>query len=177
MNAQTKLFFGVDPAVGPEQSFGAMLSPCRRYRWRLWRVWDPSKPKVVWVMLNPSVADAHADDATIRRCVGFAKQWGYGGIVVVNLFALISTDPKGLLGESNAIGRPENIEHIYAVIDDAPGLIVAAWGNNVPKGYEHHEESIISILRGRGAQCLGLTNSGRPKHPLRLNYNMKLRAL
>lgn len=177
MNDQQRRFIGLDPAVGSDQEYGALLSACRRYRYRLWRTWDSSKPVMVWVMLNPSTADAYEDDATIRRCVGFAKLWGFGGIVVVNLFALISTDPKGLLEGGNPVGRPENVEHLYAVVDPKPDLIVAAWGNNVPKNFWDHEQSVVSMLRGRGAKCLGFTQSGKPRHPLRLNYGTELRPL
>ncbi|TMF61888.1 MAG: DUF1643 domain-containing protein, partial [Chloroflexi bacterium] len=66
---------------------GATFSADRRYRYRLWRRWDGARPVVAFVMLNPSTADARRDDPTIRRCIGFAKSWGFGGVEVVNLFA------------------------------------------------------------------------------------------
>ncbi|MDB5297796.1 MAG: hypothetical protein JWO31_3779 [Phycisphaerales bacterium] len=72
----------------------AVLSPCERYRYVLHRWWDESKPAVCWLMLNPSTADAATDDPTIRKCCGFARAWGAGGIAVVNLFALRATDPR-----------------------------------------------------------------------------------
>lgn len=162
---------------GSDKEFGALFSPCKRYRWRLWRTWDRSKPPVLWVMLNPSVAGALDDDATIRRCIGFAKRWGYGGIVVINLFAFISTDAKALLEASDPVGRPDNIDTFYAEVDGAKGPIIAAWGNQVPKGHDVHAQACRSVLRGRGAQCLGHTLSGQPKHPLRLNYDTRLRPL
>ena len=75
---------------------GAHFSPCERYRYRLWRCWDASKWKLAIIGLNPSTATHEEDDPTIRRCIGFAKRDGYGGLLMLNLFALRSTDPKGL---------------------------------------------------------------------------------
>ena len=76
---------------------GAKFSPCKKYRLQLWRIWDDKLPKIMFIMLNPSYADAHHDDPTIRRCINFAKNWGYGGFYVGNIYPLISTKPKLLL--------------------------------------------------------------------------------
>lgn len=76
---------------------GAIISGCGKYRYSLWRTWDKKLPKVMFIMLNPSTADAYEDDPTIRRCINFAKSWGYGGIVVGNLFAYRATNPKKLI--------------------------------------------------------------------------------
>src|SRR5579859_5937119 len=89
---------------------GATFSACRTYRYRLWRSWEPRGSRCVFVGLNPSTADESTDDATIRKCVGFAKRWGFGAIEVVNLFAYAgvrSTDPRSLLGVSDPVG-PDN---------------------------------------------------------------------
>lgn len=90
--SQTEFF--IDP--GTEQLRGAVISDDGRYRYRLWRTWAPELPRMAWIMLNPSTADAEVDDPTIRRCVGFAKREGCGGIEVVNLYAYRSTDPSVL---------------------------------------------------------------------------------
>src|SRR5271154_3410516 len=74
------------------------------YRYWLTRTWDPTKPVLNWIMLNPSTADANKDDATIRRCMNFAKHWHYGGIAVYNLFAFRATDPKVLLKTQHKTG-------------------------------------------------------------------------
>src|SRR5262249_62207047 len=71
----------------------AGFSRCGRYRYWLTRTWDAARPAVCWLMLNPSTADAARDDPTIRRCIGLARRWGHGGIVVVNLFAWRAPDP------------------------------------------------------------------------------------
>jgi hypothetical protein len=104
---------------------GAELSPCRRYRYRLWRRWSDG-PVVNFVMLNPSTADAEQDDPTVRRCVGFAKSWGAGGLVVTNLYALRSTDPKALWTADDPVG-PENAFHLGSGALGAD-TVVCAWG-------------------------------------------------
>ena len=81
---------------------GATFSKCKIYRYRLWRIWDAKKPTVLFIMLNPSTAGSTMDDPTIKRCIGFAKSWGYGGLYVGNLFAYRSTQPKGLLKLNDA---------------------------------------------------------------------------
>lgn len=163
-----------DTQVPMFESNGAELSGDEIYRFRLWRIWDGFKPFMVWVMLNPSTANALEDDATIRRCIGFAKLWGYGGIVVVNLFALRSTDPTKLLSAPDPVGRPRGANVIYEVIDQKPGLIVAAWGGNVPVGHDIHVNAVKNALRSNGAKCLGHTLAGEPKHPVRLAYETRL---
>lgn len=86
------------------QRSSAVISECGSYRYRLERVWEAEKDRVAFIMLNPSTADASKDDPTIRRCIGFAKAWGFGGLIVGNLFALRSTDPKALYGHKDPVG-------------------------------------------------------------------------
>ena len=74
----------------------AFISPCERYRHALGRHWDNDKGFVLFIMLNPSTADAQQDDPTIRRCMDFAKRWGFGGIEACNLFDWRATDPKAV---------------------------------------------------------------------------------
>lgn len=105
---------------------GAKLSDDRLYRYGLWRKWD-DRPKVMFIGLNPSTADEVEDDPTIRRCIGFANSWGYGGIVVANLFGFRATDPTALQKATDPIG-PENDEWLYRLADEA-ALVVGAWGN------------------------------------------------
>src|SRR4051812_17109287 len=129
MSEQTERDGHVD-VVGPEplSQRGALLSDDGLYRYRLWRIWEELAPVMVWVMLNPSTADADVDDPSIRKCVGFAKANGCGGIIVVNLFAWRATDPKELRAVADPVG-PENDAHIrWAVKAPLLATVVAGWG-------------------------------------------------
>lgn len=166
----------------------AVISECGQYRYELRRVWDEALPVCTWIMLNPSTADAEQDDPTIRKCIGFTKQWchgterapGFGGIVVGNLFAFRSTDPRGLLGVSDPVG-PENYKHLKAMLvyanensghHDHP--VVLAWGR-FPRTELHDKAARVMWdcwLRREtpGLFCLGRTKGGQPRHPLMLAY-------
>lgn len=142
----------------------------RTYRYLLTRIWDPAVPPAVFLMLNPSTADALEDDATILRLVrrpnGFAHRMGAGGVVVVNLFALRSTDPRALRDHADPVG-PLNDAFIRRATAGA-STVVAAWGAG---GVEHGRgQRIAETLRKRGVrlQCLGMTSTGQPRHPLYL---------
>lgn len=143
---------------------GATFSRDRRYRYRLWRRWDRSRPVVAFVMLNPSTADARRDDPTIRRCIGFARAWGFGGVDVVNLFAYRATDPRDLLRVADPVG-PRNWRHIQRAVLGA-ALVVAAWGAHPSAA----RRVPISLPRAR---CLGLTRTGQPRHPLYLRRDAR----
>ena len=82
----------------------AVLSECKKYRYMLRRVWDRTKPACLFIGLNPSTADATVDDPTIRRCVGFADSWGYGELVVGNLYAFRATKPKDMFNQDDPVG-------------------------------------------------------------------------
>lgn len=143
----------------------AVISECGRYRYELRRVWDPTGPLLEFVMLNPSTADASVDDPTIRRCVAFAKAWGYGGIVVRNLYALRATNPEALLNYSggDAYG-PRNDEFIGSNIADCT---IAAWGAHAATLAPNAVAAIkvLQMCRPR-LYCLGTNANGSPKHPL-----------
>jgi hypothetical protein len=144
-------------------SQGATLSPEGWYRYNLWRWWGKGTGLVCWVMLNPSTADSFVDDPTIRRCIGFSRAWGYGGLVVVNLFALRSTDPKALLKHADPIG----LRNHEAIIDAIKGadLVVAAWGSFKVKRSRPSIDSYCYMLE-KPLRCLGTTKDGSPRHPL-----------
>ncbi len=141
---------------------GAEFSPDRIYRYALYRIWDESKPKVMFVGLNPSTADESVDDPTIRRCKRFAADWGYGEMIMANLFALRATDPKIMMSHDAPIG-PENNSWLRDLARQAD-LIIGAWGNH--GGYVNRDRVVIAFLPQM--MCLGLTKKGKPKHPLRL---------
>lgn len=153
--------------VAGEHLSGAVLSPCGTYRYTLDRVWDASLPVAVYVMLNPSTANATEDDRTIRRCISFAKREGAGGITVINLFALRSTDPDALRAHPAPIGALNN-RWICAVLCKDPGVVIAAWG-----AHAFAKDRAVDVLRSIAAhnvpvKCLGTTKDGHPRHPLYL---------
>jgi hypothetical protein len=144
----------------------AVMSECGAYRYRLARAWgEASGPYVCWVALNPSTADALADDPTIRRMVGFVDNWGWTRLIVVNLFAIRSTDPSRLKRGGDVVG-PLNNDNIREVAKYA-ALTVAAWGS---WGYLHDRGRLVTaMLQGHGVRlhCLGRTKAGgHPVHPL-----------
>lgn len=146
---------------------GARLSDDKKYRYLLWRKWDFSLPCVVWIMLNPSTADANKDDATIRRCIGFAQRWGFGGIDVVNLFAYRATNPRDLFEAGDPVG-PENDSMINAMLEGRnDDLFMAAWGC-FPKYLGNRDKDVLDLLKSRRVECLGVTKEGYPKHPVYL---------
>lgn len=144
----------------------AQLSADGIYRYELRRTWGDPREVVGWIMLNPSTADASQDDPTIRRCVGFARAWGYGGIVVRNLFALRATDPSALRAHSDPVGI-EN-DHWLLVGRSTDLLTICAWG--VHGALNGRAKQVVRSLTSGGHHLyhLGLTKGGAPKHPLYL---------
>lgn len=152
---------------------GASFSPDRAYRYTLWRQWGDSK-FVAFIGLNPSTADETLDDPTIRRCLGFAKAWGFGGLLMLNIFALRSTDPRQLLKVEDPIG-PENNDRLQRGVTVSE-LVVAAWGVHGVVG--NRGRDVIELLADQTTlMCLGRTKDGYPKHPLYLPSSAELVAL
>lgn len=151
----------------------ALFSPCNTYRYRLGRRWADG-PALLYVMLNPSTADADVDDPTIRRCIRFAQAHDFGGLEVVNLFAFRATDPKDLRRAGYLAGQ-DNDAHIAAAAAEASAICVA-WGANVA-GLER-PQIVLPLLRtaGKPLQCLRITRSGYPQHPLMLASSCRLTA-
>lgn len=154
--------------AAPATARSAILSPCGTYRYELTRRWS-DRPLAGWVMPNPSTADAEVDDPTIRRCVGFAKAWGFGGIVVRNLYALRATDPAELRAHPEPIG-PDNAEHLVRAAKDA--LTICAWGAHGAR--DDRSRHVAALLEAAGAdlRCLALTADGQPRHPLYLRADL-----
>ena len=148
-----------------------ILSECGRYRYRLSRRWAAG-PTLLFIMLNPSTADAEVDDRTIRRCVAFAKAEGFCAIEVVNLYAYRATKPADLKRAGYPVG-PDNDDHIEAAVRAASGVCLA-WGANVA-GLAR-PAVIQTKLRALGIKpmCLRITRSGYPEHPLMLPSACKL---
>lgn len=143
----------------------ATFSPCRTYRYALTRRWVANTEGIAFLMLNPSTADAFVLDPTIRRCMGFARGWGFGGLLVLNLFGLRSTDPAALRTHVDPVG-PDNDAVIVDWLGRLSGPVVAAWG--VHGVYRQRGEQVAGLLRdhGRRLMCLGATKDGHPRHPL-----------
>lgn len=140
----------------------ARFSPCRRYRYWLSRIWAPDEPKVAFVGLNPSTADENVDDPTIRRCVGFAGRWGYGGVYMLNLFAIRTPYPRLMRRASDPIG-PNNDEWIRVILRDQVSRCIVAWGNS---GTHLDRAEQFAGLTDAPLYCLATNKGGQPKHPL-----------
>ena len=140
----------------------AVLSDDGAYRYALTRWWDESAEPLCVIGLNPSTADAEQDDPTIRRCVGFAKAWGYGGIVMLNLFAYRATDPKVMRRAFDPVG-PQNDATLCASTGGRD--VLCAWGTG--GDYMARDRAVMDLLRAaRSVTALGLTKDSHPRHPL-----------
>lgn len=146
---------------------GAYISENGEHRYALWRIWDKSAPCAMFIGLNPSTADAKNDDPTLKRCMGYANAWGYGGVYLGNLFAYRSTDPEKLYTVSDPIG-PENDLQLCKMARKA-AIVIAAWGNGGI--YKNRACQIINMFSG--LHCLGQTKKEKPKHPLYLPSDLE----
>lgn len=161
----------------------ASFSPCRRYRYDLIRSWAPllvphcePRRQLAVVMLNPSTADESTDDPTIRRVISFAKSWGYGSLVVLNLFALRATDPDVMLAADDPIG-PQNDDFLRDYLPrfrDAGLPVLAAWG--VHGSHRGRDTAVLTLVEGVDWRCLGTTKHAYPKHPLYVRADTKLQV-
>ena len=153
---------------------GATISECGQYRYLLTRdlLTISDTGPVVFVMLNPSTADATEDDPTIRRCIGFAEGWGCDRLIVANLYAYRATKPADLWTADDPVG-PENDQILKNLLINHP-KIVCAWGANA-KDQRVAEFVELANLYGRMLLCLGRTKAGAPRHPLYLRADSSLR--
>ena len=140
----------------------AVFSNCRKYRYALWRRWDLEGPLILFIGLNPSTADEVKNDPTIRRCIGFAKDWGFGGVLIANLFAFRSTSPTKMKDQLEPIGK-ENDRWI-GLLAEGSEMVIAAWGNH--GAFLNRFQQIQKRLPEM--KCMGLTSQNQPRHPLYL---------
>lgn len=149
---------------------GARFSRDKKYRYVLWRIWDSDLPMVNIIGLNPSTADETENDNTMRRCISFSKEWGFGGFYMTNLFALRTPYPSELIKNENPIGPQNNrwIKNIYEKVD----TIVLAWG--VQGKFMNRDRYVYKKVNSK-AFCLGYTKDGFPKHPLYVKAGTKLK--
>lgn len=149
----------------------AVLSPCGSYRYKLTRRWGPGR-KCVFVMLNPSTANAEVDDPTIRRCIAFARSWGYAGLDVVNLFPFRATSTKVLKAARDPYGGDQSN---YAILAACQGseLVVCAWGKD--GNHLGRARDVCWLLDQAGVQlhALKLNGDGTPAHPLYLKGDLQ----
>lgn len=152
---------------------GAVFSHCSRWRYLLWRRWDADKPAANFLMLNPSTADEAKLDPTCARARDYAERWGYGALVVTNVFAWRATDPAAMKAAADPVG-PDNDRAIVRAAREA-ALVVCAWGNHGA----HLERSarIVALLKRAGVSlhALRVNGSGEPAHPLYLKGSLRPR--
>jgi hypothetical protein len=160
----------------------ATLSDDGKYRYDLGRAWGKGESQVVWVLLNPSTADAEKDDMTVSKCVGFSKRWGYDAMIIVNLYAYRATKPEVLLEVEDPFG-PANYSSVKRRIGDAD-LLVLGWSGAIEKvnpSTRHWSKTLsrynveqVAKDNGLTPMCLGRTGLGHPRHPSRLGYDTPL---
>lgn len=160
----------------------SVFGKTKRHRYVLGREWDSAKSRVMFILLNPSIADSEIDDPTCRRGIGFARRLGFGSMIFCNLFAFVSTNPDVLKSkwlESKLLGctsewldlvGPKNSEHIQQEAKDADTIIVA-WG---ARSNWRRDEEVVCLLAERELKCLGKTRYGAPRHILYLPYAANL---
>lgn len=145
------------------------------YRYDLTRIWDRSLSLCVFCMLNPSTADGKTDDATINKCMRFAFLWGFGGIVVVNLFAYRATNPKELRPLPLQVAIGDLNDDFIEVAAGDHGDVICAWGTNGGDARTLTRAAAVSEMLHRvnffKPKCLRLTKDGHPWHPLYVPYS------
>ena len=149
----------------------AEYSQCERYRYTLTRVWEPTGPRAVFVMLNPSTATEVQNDPTVERCERRARALGFGAFRVLNIFAYRATDPREMRRAADPIG-PGNDTAILAGLPWAD-QVICAWGTH--GAHLGRGAQVAGMLRKAGARLhhLGLSKDGHPKHPLYIGYNVQ----
>jgi hypothetical protein len=145
---------------------GAEFSSCRRWRYLLWRRWDETKPVANFLMLNPSTADELKLDPSCTRARNYADRWGYGGLLITNLFGWRATDPDQMKSVRDPVGKGNDAAILRAARQSA--IVVCAWGNH--GAHRERGERVVKALRLSKIHlhCLKLNGSGHPAHPLYL---------
>lgn len=154
----------------------ARISPCGKYRYSLTRRWGRTTEPLLWVMCNPSTADASIDDPTIRKCIGFSTVMGFDALTVVNLYALRATNPRALRAHRDGVDvvGPQNDDAIRFEATLCR-TAMCAWGDAAAHGPDR-VAAAMRLLAGTPTWCFGRTAAGRPRHPLMLAYATKREA-
>ncbi len=146
----------------------ASFSKDRLYRFTLYRRWAESGQEILFICLNPSTADEDHDDPTVRRCVNFARDWGYRGVWLGNLFALVTTDSAELYKHYDPVGCANNL--VLKTMAARCAKVVYAWGNH--GRLLNRSRQVVNMI-GPGL-CFGVNKTGEPKHPLYQSRNAQL---
>lgn len=154
---------------------GASFSSCRRWRYLLWRRWDAARPVANFLMLNPSTADEFRLDPSCTRARVYAERWGFGALIVTNLFGWRATDPREMRTAPEPIGRA-NDRAILRAAREAK-LVVCAWGNH--GAHLERSAGVLELLRTAGVDlhALRVTGAGEPAHPLYLRATLRPRKI
>lgn len=154
------------------------FSPCRTYRYTWELVWDPARPPCAFIGLNPSTADEHGPDPTVRRCIGYARDWGYGRLVMLNVFGYRATDRLAMKKIAAPVAAPEDprandraLRRTVARVTRTGGLVVAAWGSD--GAHRGRSAGVCALLARYPLHVLTLTAGGEPGHPLYLRRDLR----
>ena len=148
---------------------GATFSSCRRWRYWLWRQWDEKKPAANFLMLNPSTADEVKLDPTCSRARDYAERWGYGALIVTNIFAFRNTNPNQMKAAKDPVG-PGNDEAIVKAARES-AIVVCAWGNH--GAFQERSSRVRALLKDQKLFSLRVNANGEPAHPLYLPGRLK----
>lgn len=147
---------------------GALFSYDKKSRHVLWRNWNLDLPKVMFIGLNPSTANETNDDQTIKRCIAFAKSWGFGGMIMMNLYSHVSTNPDDLITSG------ENLEQTNEwLLERASKCEKVVFACGAFKKHKQRLEQVLELFPER--YCIDISKDGFPKHPCRLNGSLKLK--
>jgi hypothetical protein len=154
---------------------GASFSSCRRWRYLLWRRWDAARPVANFLMLNPSTADEFKLDPSCTRARLYAERWGFGALIVTNLFAWRATDPRDMKGAREPVGRANDRAIVRAAREAA--LVVCAWGNH--GAHLARSAQVMRLLHSADIRlhALRVTGAGEPAHPLYLQATLRPRRI
>lgn len=144
---------------------GAIFTQDRKYRYALWRMWDNRKPVLMQIGLNPSIANETRNDPTVKRGIVRAMQNDFGGFLMANLFAYVSTDPKALLQNGNTVG--EETDWYIRKMVELSAIQLCGWGSFKPVGKRF--KAVYEMLAE--PYCLGINSDGQPRHPLYVSYD------
>jgi hypothetical protein len=159
------------PPWPSDSAVRAVFSECQQYRYQLQEIWDASKPLVLWLLMNPSVACTDHSDPTLRKTGTFARAWGYGGQLVGNVHAYRATDKRRLLEVADPVG-PNNDRMILEMAAEAK-MVVLAYGQP-PKVLSARGATAVALLRDHPGLChLRLSQDGTPVHPLYLPSTLR----